>query len=581
MTRSRCAQACSALLLVALAAGCSDGTGDPARPGADHVAPTVVSSLPIPDATDVATNSNVSATFSEAMDPTTVTAATFTLAKGSSSVSGTVSAEGLAATLHPDVELLPGALYVATISTAAEDEAGNALAAAYTWSFTTGFTADTTPPSVTSTDPIDGAEDIALAAAVTVTFSEAMDPVTLTATTFTLMDGATAIAGDVTFTGVTATFSPSVELSADTLYTVSITTGARDVAGNGLAAQVDWSFTTLTELDMEPPTVRLVHPEDAATDVLINRSVTATFSEAVNPASLEGNFTLEAPDASAVAGAVTTVGNQATFAPLEELAPDTAYKATLTTGVEDLAGNALAVGFSWTFTTGTRSARGPDAVLLGRAGDFAILSKSGIDSVPASVITGDIGVSPIDQTAITGFSLTADATNVFSTSDQITGQVFAADFASPTPSNLTTAVSDMQTAYTDAAGRPTPDETELGSGEIGGLTLAPGLYKWGTGVSISTDVTLDGGADDVWIFQIAGDITQASGTRVNLTGGALPQHVFWQTFGQLMIGTTAHFEGIALCQTAIVLRTGASVNGRLLAQTAVTLDQSTVTQPAE
>ncbi|MEK7743052.1 MAG: ice-binding family protein, partial [Elusimicrobiota bacterium] len=148
------------------------------------------------------------------------------------------------------------------------------------------------------------------------------------------------------------------------------------------------------------------------------------------------------------------------------------------------------------------------------------------------------------------------------------------------PSNLTTAVSDMETAYTDAAGRTLPDFTELGAGDISGMTLVPGLYKWGTGVLISSNVTLAGGPNDVWIFQIAGDLTQAAATSVILTGGALPKNIFWQTFGIADIGTTAHFEGIILSQTAINLGTGASINGRLLAQTAVTLDSSTVVQPA-
>jgi hypothetical protein len=145
---------------------------------------------------------------------------------------------------------------------------------------------------------------------------------------------------------------------------------------------------------------------------------------------------------------------------------------------------------------------------------------------------------------------------------------------------LTTAVADMQTLYTDLAGRTLPDFTDLGAGEIGGLTLAPGLYKWGTGVSISTNVTLSGGPNDVWIFQIAGTLTQASATTVTLTGGALAKNVFWQSAGAVAIGTTAHLEGIVLGQTLIAVNTGASVNGRLLAQTAVTLQQNVVTQPA-
>jgi len=209
-----------------------------------------------------------------------------------------------------------------------------------------------------------------------------------------------------------------------------------------------------------------------------------------------------------------------------------------------------------------------------------ILAESGISTVPNSVITGDIAVSPIAATAITGFTLTADASNVFSTSTQVTGSVYAADYAVPTPSNLTTAVGDMQTAYTDAAGRPLPDFTELAAGDISGLTLVPGLYKWGTGVLINDDVTLAGGANDVWIFQIAGGLTMAAGKNVFLSGGALPKNIFWQVADVVSLGTTAHFEGIVLAQTAITLNTGASINGRLLAQTAVTLDQSTVTKPA-
>ena len=146
--------------------------------------------------------------------------------------------------------------------------------------------------------------------------------------------------------------------------------------------------------------------------------------------------------------------------------------------------------------------KGPAPVVLGMAGNYVILAKSGISTVPTSAITGNLGLSPAAASYITGFSLVADASGVFSTSTQVIGNVYAADYAVPTPANLTTAVSNMETAYTDAAGRALPDFTELGAGEIGGLTLVPGLYKWGTDVLISTDVTLNGGPNDVWIFQI-------------------------------------------------------------------------------
>jgi len=223
---------------------------------------------------------------------------------------------------------------------------------------------------------------------------------------------------------------------------------------------------------------------------------------------------------------------------------------------------------------------GQTPVNLGTAGNFVILAKSGISTVPTSAITGDIGVSPIDATAITGFALTLTAASPFATSAMITGKVYAPGYAAPTPANLTGAIGDMQTAYTDAAGRTIPDFTELGAGQIGGLTLVPGLYKWGTDVLISSDVTLSGGPNDVWIFQIAGKITQANGTQIHLTGGALAANVFWQAFGDVSLGTTAHFEGIIMAQTSISLGTGASINGRLLAQTAVTLEGNTVAAPS-
>ena len=221
---------------------------------------------------------------------------------------------------------------------------------------------------------------------------------------------------------------------------------------------------------------------------------------------------------------------------------------------------------------------GPAAVNLGTAGNYVILAKTGISSVPNSVITGNIGVSPIDSTAITGFSLTADASNLFSTSTQITGKAYASNYTSPTSSDLTTAISNLETAYTDAAGRAV-NYTELHSGDISGKTLTAGVYKWGTAVMINSNVTLQGGPNDVFIFQIASGITQANGTQIILAGGVQAKNIFWQAAETVSIGTNAHFEGIVLGKTNITLGTNASINGRLLAQTAVTLNKSTVVAP--
>jgi hypothetical protein len=229
--------------------------------------------------------------------------------------------------------------------------------------------------------------------------------------------------------------------------------------------------------------------------------------------------------------------------------------------------------------TGGAGGHGPAPVVLGTAGTFVILAKTATTNVPTSTITGNIGISPAAASFITGFALILPAGGSASTSAQVTGNVYAADYAVPTPTNLTTAIGDMQTAYTDAAGRLTPDHTELAHGNIGGMTLPAGLYKWTNTVTIPTTVTLHGGANDVWIFQVAGGVTQSSAARVNLTGGALPQNVFWQVAGVVSVGTTAHLEGIVLAHTAITLNTGATVNGRLLAQTAVTLAGNTIVEP--
>ena len=221
---------------------------------------------------------------------------------------------------------------------------------------------------------------------------------------------------------------------------------------------------------------------------------------------------------------------------------------------------------------------GPVPVLLGSAGNYTILAETEITDVPKSVILGDIAISPAAQSYLTGFALT-NATG-YATSPQVVGKVYAADQAAPTPSKLTTAVDNMRTSYTDAAGRPTPDHLNLGTGAIGGKTLAPGLYKWTTGVTISSNVTLKGNSADIWIFQISGTLTQSSATKVVLQGGAQAKNIFWQVAGGATLGTTSHFEGNLLSQTAIAMQTGASINGRLLAQSAVTLDQNTVTRPA-
>ena len=324
-------------------------------------------------------------------------------------------------------------------------------------------------------------------------------------------------------------------------------------------------------------------PLNNATGVRVSPLISATFNQPLNPATLDpSTFTLvQDVDGGAVVGLVSSDAGSSTavFIPSAPLGVGQLYTATITTRAHSASNATLAAPYSWSFTsTLCATAGGTLPVDLGAAGNYVILAETGISAVSPSAITGNIAISPAAATYITGFSLILDASGAFATSTQVTEDVYAPGYGTQTPSNLTTAVNDMDTAFTSAAGR-TACVTELGAGNIGGMTLAPGVYKWGTAVLVPSNVYLNGSATDVWIFEIGDDLTLSSGVSVFLEGGAVAQNVFWQVSGKTTLGTTAHLEGIVLCQTAIVLDTGASINGRLLAQTAVTLDTSTVVQP--
>ncbi|MDT8337845.1 MAG: ice-binding family protein [Sulfurimonas sp.] len=435
-------------------------------------------------------------------------------------------------------------------------------------------------PVVLSTAPLNGDDNVTLNTNITALFNKELNASTVNDTTFTLKSGATAVDGNVSYANNAIIFNPTADLNVSTEYNATITTGVTDSEGNALAADYVWSFTTGTTSDSTSPTVLSTDPDDNETGVPMNRSVSALFSEPLDPSTATADtFTLTKNGGTAVTGIMSYESNTIIFNPTVDLDANSTYDANITTGVTDLAGNPLAAK-TWSFTTGDTTEKVLAPVNLGTAGSFAILSKTGISTTGTTAITGDIGVSPAALTYITGFSQTLVGT--YATSPMVTGKIYAADMPTPTPAKMTAAVSDMQIAYADAAGRTLPDFTELGAGDVSGMTLTPGLYKWGTGLLItSAGVTISGSATDVWIFQISGDLTVNNGAIITLAGGALAKNIFWQVAGGagVSLGTTSQFKGIALAAKGISLNTGATTNGRLLSQTAVTLIANTVTQP--
>ncbi|MCD6019514.1 MAG: large protein [Bacteroidetes bacterium] len=324
------------------------------------------------------------------------------------------------------------------------------------------------------------------------------------------------------------------------------------------------------------PSVTAKSPAANATNVSLSKVISVTFSEAMDASTINStSFTLKQGTLN-VSGTVAYQGTTATFAPTSPLTAGTTYTVFITTDMKSAAGVAIAANTSWTFSTGS-NAIGLAAVNLGTAGNYVILAKTAINNSPTSNITGNLGLSPAATSYITGFSIT-NATG-YATSAQVTGKLYAADMVSPTSINLTTAVNDMVTAYNNAAGRPSPDFSELGTGNIGGKTLTEGLYKWTTNVTAPTNLIISGSSTDVWIFQIAGNLSVSSGVKITLSGGAQAKNIFWQVAGTATIGTTAQFKGVILSQTGITLNTGALLTGRALAQTAVILNKNTVTQP--
>jgi hypothetical protein len=374
------------------------------------------------------------------MNPVSIDGSTFTLTASGTAVPGVVTydASSDTAIFTPSNSLAQSTAYTATVTTGAEDMFGVALASNFVWTFTTGVAACVPPPPPVSVSPPNGSAGICPTTVIAATFPKAMDPTTITIATFTVTPGVT---GTVTHdvTNKIFTFTPSANLALSKLYTATITTGAKDPYGNALASNYVWTFTTAAAAcnAPPPPTVISVTPPNGATGVCLNAVITATFSEAMNPVTINTTTFTVAPG---VTGVVTLdgTGKIAAFTPSANLAVNTTYTATITTGAQDLAGNALAANYVWSFTTAAQACQ--SAVPLGSAANFVILAGSTVTSTgPTTITGGDLGLSP--GSAVTGFppgTLVSPA--VMHVTDPVAAQ----------------AQLDLTTAYNYAAGLPMP-----------------------------------------------------------------------------------------------------------------------------
>jgi methionine-rich copper-binding protein CopC len=554
-----------AMLLIVIMGGCTKNSTTPA------VSPTVTSTDPANSATNVAVSSKINANFSVAMDPATISTTTFTVKQGTTAVIGAVTYVGTEATFTPASKLGSNMAYTVTITTGAKNTTGTSMLSNFTSTFTTGTVAT---PGISSTDPAQNATNVAVNKAIAFTFSQPMNPASITSTTFVVKKGNVVIPGTVAYSGNTATFTPTSNLDAGAVYTASITSTVNDVSGTELGTNTDLTFTTLGTT--AAPIISSTDPAKNATNVSVNKAIVFAFSQSMNPASITtSTFVVKKGDV-VVPGTVTYSANTATFTPTNSLEAGATYTASLNSTVKDITGNELGTNNDLTFTTaGSTPISTVGDINLGEAGNYAILAKTAITNASTCAIIGNVGLSPAATALVTGFALTN--ANEGSNSIQVTGKIYAADMAAPVPTDLSMAVANMVAAYTNAAGRTNPGFSEMGAGTIGGLTLAPGLYKWTTGVTMPSNVTISGTANDIWIFQIAGDLNMSNAVRITLAGGAIASNIYWQVAGQATLGTTSHLEGNLMTLTGITFKTGASLTGRALSQTSVILDGNTIT----
>lgn len=562
------------------------------------VCPKVILTNPANSATEVPLNQVISVTFNEAINASTINATSFLVTSAllsvnpTLSVGGTISYSGVTATFTPSVTLVPNTSYVVKITTAVKDLKGNALQEDYIFTFSTGVVLQ---PIVIETSPTANETEVVLNKVVGATFNMPMDATTINTTTFTLKQSTTAILGTVTYSGTTAFFDPTVNLIADTVYTATLTTSIKNTVNTTLAANYVWSFTTGISV---APKVILTDPLNTASGVALNKVVTATFDMTMNPLTISTTtFTLK-EGTNHIAGTIAYSGTIALFTPTNPLLSNTTYTATVTTGAQNVAGVGLANNYVWSFTT-LNSSIGPNlgtAALFGAFGGNAGVTNQGINTV---INNGSIGTTAASS-LITGLH---DATAIYTETPlnvgHVTGSIFTAPPMPGTATSFAIATQglvDANAAYLSISPASMPGGSDPGAGELGGLTLTPGIYKSASGTfTISNgNLTLDAQGDPnaVWVFQTAAGLTvgiagPTGAKSIILTNGALPKNVFWYVGsaatingagGGTMVGTIISYSGVTFSTAGNTVQT--VLNGRAISLVAsVTLVNTTINVP--
>lgn len=550
-----------AILFIALISGCAKDDFQEI----DGICPVVTITAPTNGATNVPLDQLISVTFNEEMDSETINQSSFTLSNGSGQISGLVTYVGTTATLSPSALLAPNTTYTAKIARTIKDLKGNALQKETIWTFSTGLTVT---PMVASTDPANNVNNVVLNKSVSVTFNMPMKASTITATTYTLKQGTTAISGTITYSGTTATFIPAASLAANTVYTATVSKAVTNLDNTTIIADYVWKFTTGAVV---APIVTSTDPINLSTGISLSKTITANFSMAMDPSTINAtNFTLKR-GTTTVAGVVTYSGTTATFNPTNDLLENTLYTATISIGAKNLAGVALANDYVWNFTTLAINATAPTTGLFfGVFGGNAGITNQGLNT---RINNGGIGTTAA-STLVTGFTdILASPFEVYTVTPLNNGLVNGGIFtAAPAPGNATKAqkalegLNQARALYNSISPASKPGGSDQGSGELGALTLAPGTYKSASGTYKITngDLTLDaqGNPNAVWYFQAESSLTvgsPAASRSVKLIGGALAKNVYWYVGssavinyagGGVMVGNIIAEEGVTLSAPA-------------------------------